>query len=183
MQLHSLAQAGRIWAATVVMSVTWTAAAQTRPAPEVLAFRADSTLVLVPVAVVDRRGAIVNGLDRNAFTVTENGVRQEIRSFSQEDVPVSMGIVLDLSGSMRGVLGGAKESLRALLKDTNPADEAFLNAVSTHPRALSGFTHQFEEVLNRAAFEYAGGDTALIDTIYASLEQLRSGIHTSTTGS
>src|ERR1039458_6949095 len=106
-----------------------------------------------------------------------DGVRQQVHSFSEEDAPVSMGIVLDLSGSMREVLSPAKEALRALMKDANPADEAFLNTVSTSPRAYSGFTHDFDEVLSRVAFEKAGGDTALIDTIYGSLHELRSGIH------
>jgi Ca-activated chloride channel family protein len=100
-----------------------------------------------------------------------------VHSFSEEDAPVSMGIVLDLSGSMREVLSPAKEALRALMKDANPADEAFLNTVSTSPRAYSGFTHDFDEVLSRVAFEKASGDTALIDTIYGSLHELRSGIH------
>ena len=132
--------AGRVFVVTVVAIAAWPAAAQKRPTPEVPAFRTDSTLVLVPVTVVDRRGSIVNGLASDAFLLTEDGVRQQIRSFSEEDAPVSMGIVLDLSGSMKGVLGAAKESLRALMKDANPADEAFLNAVSTSPRAYSGFT-------------------------------------------
>ena len=171
--------AGRILAVTVVaMAATWPAGAQNRPTPGVAAFRADSTLVLVPVTVVDRRGAIVNGLASDAFTLTEDSVRQPIRSFSEEDVPVSMGIVLDLSGSVKGILGEAKESLGALMKDMNSADEAFLNTVSTRPRAYSGFTHDFDEVLSRIAFENAGGDTALIDALYDSLKELRSGIHT-----
>ena len=131
--------AGRVLALTVAAIGAWPAGAQKRPTPEVPAFRADSTFVLVPVTVVDRRGSIVNGLASDAFMLTENGVRQQIRSFSEEDAPVSMGIVLDLSGSMKGVLGAAKESLRALMKDANPADEAFLNAVSTSPRAIQCF--------------------------------------------
>ena len=171
--------AGRLFAVTVVaIAVIWPVEAQKRATPEVAAFRADSTLVLVPVTVVDRRGSIVNGLASGAFTLTEDGVRQQIRSFGEEDAPVSMGIVLDLSGSMKGVLGAAKDSLRALMKDANPTDEAFLNTVSTRPRAYSGFTHDFDEVLARIAGENAGGDTALIDTIYESLTELRSGVHT-----
>jgi Ca-activated chloride channel family protein len=75
-------------------------------------------------------------------------------------------------------LGAAKEALRTLMKDVNPADQAFLNTVSTRPRAYSGFTRNFDDVLIRVAFESAGGDTALIDTIYESLQQLRSGTHT-----
>jgi Ca-activated chloride channel homolog len=170
--------AGRVFAMTVAAIAAWPAAAQKRPAQEVPAFRADSSLVLVPVTVVDRRGSIVNGLASDAFMLTEDGVRQQIRSFSEEDAPVSMGIVLDLSGSMKGVLSAAKESLRALMKDANPADEAFLNAVSTSPRAYSGFTDHFDELLQKVAFEDAGGNTALVDTIYGSLNQLRSGVHT-----
>lgn len=140
-------------------------------------FRANSTLVLVPVTVMDRRGAIVNGLASDAFTLTENGVRQTIGSFSEEDAPVSLGIVFDLSGSMKTVLGPAKESLRALMNDANPADEAFLNTVSTRPQVSSRFTRDFGEVLGRIVFEDAGGSTALIDTIWESLTELRSGVH------
>jgi Ca-activated chloride channel family protein len=89
-----------------------------------------------------------------------------------------MGIVLDLSGSMRRVLGDAKETLQSLMKDANPADEAFLNAVSTRPRPYSGFTQDFGEILSRVVFEEAGGNTALVDTVYESLQELRSGVHT-----
>jgi Ca-activated chloride channel family protein len=120
---------------------------------------------------------MVNGLANDAFTLTEDSVRQQIRSFSAEDAPVSVGIVLDLSGSMKEVLGAAKDSLRALTKDMNPADEAFLNTVSTRPRAYSGFTQHFDEILSRVAFESAAGDTALIDTIFDSLKKLRGGVH------
>jgi Ca-activated chloride channel family protein len=173
----NLFSVGRTFAViAVALAATCSAGAQTRPARDA-AFRTDSTLVLVPVTVVDHRGAIVNGLASDAFTLTEDGVRQQVHSFSEEDAPVSMGIVLDLSGSMRAVLGAAKESLRALMKDANPADEAFLNTVSTSPRAYSGFTRDFDEVLTRVAFEKAGGDTALIDAIYGSLHELRSGTY------
>jgi Ca-activated chloride channel family protein len=168
---------GVFTASILVITAPWIAAAQKVPASEITPFRADATLVLVPVTVVDRHGAIVNGLSSESFTLTEDGVRQEIRSLSEEDVPVSMGIVLDLSGSMRTVLGSAKESLAALMKGANPADEAFLNAVSTRPLAYSGFTADLGEILSRVAFEEAAGNTALVDTIWDSLTQLRTGIH------
>ena len=171
--------AGRVLAVTVIaVAAAWPAEGPKEATPEVPAFRADGTLVLVPVTVVDRRGAIVNGLASEAFTLTEDGVRQPVRSFSEEETPVSMGIVLDLSGSMKGFLDTAKESLRSLMNNANPADEAFLNAVSTRPRAYSGFTVNFDEILQRVVFEGAGGDTALIDTVYGSLQELRSGVHT-----
>ena len=162
----------------VAFATAWPAGAQARLMPEAAAFRADSNLVLVPVTVTDRHGAIVNGLKREAFTLTEDGVRQQIRSFAKEDVPVSMGIVMDLSGSMKGVLGDAKEALRILMKGANPGDEAFLNSVATSTRANSGFATDFDSILHKVAFEGAAGDTALIDTVYVSLRQLRAGVHT-----
>jgi Ca-activated chloride channel family protein len=143
MQLHrgKCYLAGKVFAvAMVAVGTAWPAEAPKGVTPEGPAFRANGTLVLVPVTVVDRRGAIVNGLASDAFTLTEDGVRQPVRSFSEEETPVSMGIVLDLSGSMKGFLDAAKESLRSLMNDANPSDEAFLNAVSTRPRAYSGFT-------------------------------------------
>jgi len=170
--------AGRILAlAFVFTAAPRLADAQNLLTPAPSAFRADASLVLVPVTVVDRRGAIVNGLSSEAFTLTEDGARQHIRSFSEEDAPVSMGIVLDLSASMKRVLGDAKTSLQSLLQDANPADEAFLNGVSTHPRPYSGFTQDFGDLLGRVAFEEAGGNTALVDTIYDSLQELHKGIH------
>jgi Ca-activated chloride channel family protein len=171
--------AGSVLAAAVgAINIAWPAGAQNALVSEKQGFRVDSTLVLVPVTVVDRRGAIVNGLSGDAFTLTEDQVQRPICSFSEEDEPVSIGIVLDLSGSMKGVLNTAKESLRTLMNEANPADEAFLNVVSTRPRTYSGFTRDFDEVLSKVALESAGGDTALFDTIQDSLKKLRSGAHT-----
>src|SRR5450631_570925 len=181
MQLHRSEwfPARRFFAITVVaIAAASSVGAQKGPTPEVPAFRADSSLVLVPVTVVDRRGAIVNGLASGSFTLTEDGVRLPIQTFSEEDAPVSMGMVLDLSGSMKGGLPAAKDALGALIKDANPADEAFLNVVSTSPRPHLGFTQDFDEIVSRVSLEGAGGSTPLIDTIYESLKELRSGSRT-----
>jgi len=166
---------GILAAAAILAAVALPAAGQKRDTPGSSTFRTDSSLVLVPITVMDRRGAIVNGLPSDVFTLTEDGVRQQIRSFSEEDLPVSLGIVLDLSGSMRSVLGDAKGSLQALMQGANPEDEAFLKTVSTRPRSYTGFTQDFGAILSQVAFEGAGGSTALVDTIYSSLEELRSG--------
>jgi len=148
-----------------------TALAQRPVAPE---YSIDSKLVLVPVTVTDRNGAFINGLSRDAFTVSEDGVKQQIRSFSVDEAPVSMGIVLDTSGSMKDLLPVARESLRTFAAMSNPADEAFLSTVSTRPRVWSGFTDDLDGLVSNAAFEGAAGSTALIDTIWVSLDQLRS---------
>ena len=169
---------GKMFAVTVAVALAaWPAEGPKGATPAEATFRADGTLVLVPVTVVDRRGAIVKGLASDAFTLTEDGVLQPVRAFSEEDAPVSIGVVLDLSGSMAAVLGAAKESLRTLMKDANPGDEAFLNGVSSDPRVYSGFTRSLDDIVRRVETERASGYTALIDTIYGSLEQLRTGVH------
>ncbi len=142
------------------------------------AFRTDSSLVLVPVTVTGRNGAIVNGLPRDAFSIRENGVEQEIRSFSIEEEPVSIGVVFDLSGSMKESLGGARDALQALTASANPDDEAFLETVSTHPQSALGFTNDINELLSAVAFDKAHGDTALVDTVWQSLDHIRSAAHT-----
>jgi len=141
-----------------------------RPSTE---FRADARLVMVPVTVIDRHGAFTTGLPKESFTVLEDGVAQRISSFSEDDAPVSLGIVLDLSGSMRGRLDVLRESFRHFAGLANPQDEAFLNVVSTEPRPWAGFTGDFDGLFRSVASEQAQGKTALIDTVWLSLTQLR----------
>jgi Ca-activated chloride channel family protein len=136
-------------------------------------YSVDAKLVLVPVTVTDRNGAFINGLPRNAFSISEDGVGQPIRSFSEDEAPVSIGIVLDTSGSMKSVLGVARESLHSFVALSNPDDEAFLTTVSTHPRVWSGFTDNLDGLLSNVSYERAVGSTALIDTVWVSLDQLR----------
>src|SRR5881227_3079214 len=76
--------------------------------------RVDVNLVLVPVTVTDRKGTVINGLDQSRFQVFEEGVPQAIASFSSEDLPASLGLVLDVSGSMRQKLGTAQTLVRTL---------------------------------------------------------------------
>src|SRR5258706_13280073 len=89
------------------------------PAP----LRVDVNLVLVPVTVTDRTGKIISGLDRSRFRVLEEGVPQRIASFSTEDLPASIGLVLDVSGSMKQKLSTAGSFVRALLGGTDARHE------------------------------------------------------------
>ena len=141
-------------------------------------FAVDAPVVLVPTTVMDRKGAIVSGLPSEAFSVTQDNVPQRISSFGEQDVPVSVGIVFDTSGSMRSVLPQAKDVIRAFLDASNPADEAFLYTVATRPQKDSGFTHDFNTLLEHMVFTNAGGSTALVDTIYAAMLQSRSAHNT-----
>jgi Ca-activated chloride channel family protein len=144
------------------------------PTPTNARFNTDARVVLVPTTVMDRKGAIVSGLGRESFAVTQDNAPQQITAFGEEDVPVSLGVVLDTSGSMQRVLGKAKNTLRTFFDVCNPEDEAFLFTVGARPNRESGFTRNFDTLLSQALFAQSGGSTALVDTIYAALAQMRS---------
>jgi Ca-activated chloride channel homolog len=141
-------------------------------------FAVDAPVVLVPTTVMDRKGAIVTGLPADSFLVAQDNVPQQITSFAEQDVPVSVGIVFDTSGSMRNVLPQAKAVVRAFLEACNPEDETFLYTVAGRPQKDFGFTSDFNTLTNHIVFTDAGGSTALVDTIYAALLQSRSAHHT-----
>jgi Ca-activated chloride channel homolog len=140
-------------------------------------FAVDAPVVLVPTTVMDRKGAIVSGLPAQAFAIFQDSVPQRITSFGEQDVPLSVGIVFDTSGSMRSVLPQAKTVIRAFLDASNPEDEAFLYSVANRPEKDFGFTTDFNTLIAHMAFTGAGGGTALVDTIYAALLQCRSARH------
>jgi Ca-activated chloride channel family protein len=137
-------------------------------------FTVDSKLVLVPVTVLDRRGAVVQGLSAESFVVLQDSAPQKIASFGEQDISVSVGVVLDTSGSMQRTLRNAKAALRAFIDAANPEDEMGLLTVSTRPGQDSGFTSDLNSLPERLLATGAGGSTALIDTIYAAIQQSRS---------
>lgn len=140
---------------------------------EVARFRADSNLVLVPVTVTDHRGATLNGLAPDAFTVFDDRLPQHILSFNEQDVPYSVGVVFDISGSMKDKLPQAKAALRTFLHDTDPRDEALLLNVSDGPSVQTGFSPDVGSLLEASSISRAGGNTALVDSIYLGLTQMR----------
>src|SRR4051812_41115974 len=126
-------------------------------------------MVLVPVTVTDRKGAVIAGLDQSLFQVFDEGVPQAIASFSSEDLPASLGLVLDVSGSMRQKLGTARSLIRALFTGVDERDESFLLTCADRPAA--------ESDPSRLQSTKAGGSTALIDSIYQTVGRMRSARH------
>lgn len=162
----------------VLLSGMASRAQQVSDRPEPTAnFNTSAKVVLVPTTVMNRKGEIVGGLSQDLFAVSQDNTPQRIVSFGEEDVPVSLGVVLDTSGSMQNVLGEAKGTLRTFFGVSNPEDEAFLFTFSTRPDLDSGFTANFDTLLGDTLFSQAGGSTALIDTIYAALLKMRSAHH------
>jgi Ca-activated chloride channel family protein len=130
-------------------------------------FRAEIGVVVLQATVKNDRGEVVTGLDRSAFTVYENGKPQEITAFSREDVPVSLGIALDHSRSMRFSRPRLEAAARALAGASNPRDEVFLLNFADKPAIdvpFTGDTRALEEGIGRVA---CIGGTALRDAVVA----------------
>jgi len=130
-------------------------------------------MALVNVTVTDPYSRLVTGLDKENFKVYENGVEQEISSFSSEDVPISIGLIFDMSGSMADKVDKARQAVIHFLRIANPRDEFFLVSFNTHAELTSGFTSSVEELQSRMLFTVAKGTTALLDAIYLGLTQMR----------
>jgi Ca-activated chloride channel homolog len=133
----------------------------------------DVDLVLVPVTITDPMNRLVTGLDKDNFSVFEGKDAQEIRSFSSEDAPVSLGIIFDMSGSMSSKIDRAREAVGEFLKTANPQDEFFLIAFSDQPEQLSDFTQLADEIQNKLMFTAPRGRTSLLDAIYLGVHKMR----------
>jgi Ca-activated chloride channel family protein len=138
-------------------------------------FRANVQLVLVPVTVTDSDGKTIQGLRARDFTVLDDQVSQPIASFSSEDAPCSVGLVLDISGSMRYALGTTKQVAQIFVREANPQDEFQLLTVSSRPHEVSGFTADTNALAERIESAKPDGRTALFDTVYLGLTQMRGG--------
>jgi Ca-activated chloride channel family protein len=133
----------------------------------------DVELALVNVTVTDPYNRLVTGLEPDNFRIFEDNVEQEVVNFSSEDVPISIGVILDLSGSMADKLGKAKQAAVEFFKTANPQDELFLVGFNERARLLNPFTHNVEELENSMLLASAKGRTALLDAIYLGLSQMR----------
>jgi VWFA-related protein len=135
--------------------------------------RIDTTLVLVPVSVTDPMNRFVTGLEKEHFKVFEDKIEQDIRQFSSEDAPLSVGIVFDTSGSMGSKLQKSRQAVAQFLKTANPEDEFFLIQFNDRPELTVPFTRNTEDIQNRLTFAQSKGRTALLDGIYMSMNQMK----------
>lgn len=135
--------------------------------------RVDTNLVLVPVTVTDNRGAVVPNLGRSDFTLAEENRRQEIISFSHETAPVSLGIVVDLSGSMANKIAEVRVAVEALLDNLEPEDEEFLVTFADAPELRLGFTSETSAIRSALSFAEPRGSTALFDAVALAVREMR----------
>jgi Ca-activated chloride channel family protein len=134
--------------------------------------KTDVKLVLVPVSVTDPRERQVTGLSQENFELFEGKRPQEIRHFSSEDVPVSVGIILDASGSMRDKMERVREAVSQFCDAANPQDEFFMVTFSDEPRVATDFTLDPGDLQRDLLFTQAKGQTALLDAIYLGLHMM-----------
>ena len=144
-------------------------------------FRADTRLVVLPTTVVDKNGHLVTTLPREAFTVLENGVQQQIKQFKREDVPVSMGLIIDNSGSMREKRAKVEAAALALVKASNPEDEVFIvnfndEAFLDNPHGKD-FTNDIQEMEDALTRIDSRGGTAMRDAIRMSIDHVKEKAH------
>jgi Ca-activated chloride channel family protein len=133
----------------------------------------DVELALVNVTVTDPHDRLVTGLEPDNFRIFENNVEQEIQYFSSEDVPISIGVIFDLSGSMANKVGKSKEAALQFFKTANPEDEFFLVGFNERAELTSSFTDNVEDLQSRLLSLSAKGRTALLDAIYLGLSEMR----------
>ncbi len=137
-------------------------------------FRSNTRLVVLHATVVDKKGHLVTDLPRKAFKVFENGVEQSLKVFRREDVPVSMGLIVDNSGSMRDKRQKVEAAALALVKDSNRDDEVFVvnfndEAFLDTPK-MTNDSKVLEQALGRID---SRGGTAMRDALRMSLDYLK----------
>jgi Ca-activated chloride channel homolog len=135
--------------------------------------RTDVNLALVNVTVTDPYNRLVTGLEQDNFRVYEDTIEQEVVSFSSEDVPISIGVIFDFSGSMSNKIDKAREAALEFFKTANPADEFFLVSFNERAELTSTFTNSVEDLQSRMMLTSPKGRTALLDAIYLGLSQMR----------
>ena len=135
--------------------------------------KVDVSLVLVPVTITDPMNRLVTGLDKENFQLFEGKDEQEIRHFSSEDAPVSIGVIFDMSGSMVSKIERAREAVVEFFKTANPQDEFFMVAFADRPQEVSDFTSSVEDIQGKLVYTVPKGRTALLDAIYLGVSKMR----------
>ena len=157
----------------------WVAGAQTSKSPanpsssDDVTFRADTRLVVLPISVADSRGKLVTDLKQSAFKVFENGVEQPIKIFKREDVPVSLGIIIDNSGSMKEKRQKVEIASLDMVKASNPQDEVFIVNFNDEAWLDVPMTSDIKAMQEGVARIDSRGGTAMRDAISMSIDYLK----------
>jgi VWFA-related protein len=135
--------------------------------------RVDSTLVVIPVSVSDATNHSVLNLEKDRFSLFEDGVKQRITQFAGEDAPLSISLLVDVSGSMGRKLLISQNAVAEFLKTMNAQDEACLIEFSDHADVAVPFTRDWNIIKDKLSSAQSGGLTALLDAVHLGLAQMR----------
>jgi Ca-activated chloride channel homolog len=137
----------------------------------------NTKLVNLTVSVNDKLGRFVAGLSKEDFEIFDDNIKQDIAFFSDDDAPISLGIVYDVSGSMGDFSSRSLSMLRYFFDNSHKEDEFYVYAFNNRVQLVQDFTSLPEALLNRVAFIKSKGSTALFDATYAAVEKVREGRH------
>jgi Ca-activated chloride channel family protein len=153
------------------------AAGAVRPHFSADGIKLETKLVNVIVTVSDPDGKAINGLTKDNFEVFDDGVKQEIAHFTEDDAPISLGIIFDVSGSMTGIIKRSIAALERLFETCNNDDEFFEVAFSDRAQLVQDYTSSSSQILNRVLSADPKGATSLYDAVYLGIEKAKQGRH------
>ncbi|MEW6735398.1 MAG: VWA domain-containing protein [Acidobacteriota bacterium] len=134
-------------------------------------------LVTLAITVTDSYGRLVTGLEKEHFEVFDNKVKQQVEFFSTEDLPISVALVFDRSGSMKSRVTRSLASLRRFIGASNEKDEYCLVTFNNSAQLASDYTRNPDQLANSLVMVETKGATALYDAVYIGLEKARVGRH------
>jgi len=136
-------------------------------------FRTQTRLVVLHATAEDKEGHLMMELPKSAFQIYENGVRQEIKGFRREDVPVSLGLIIYSSASMTDKRDRVAAAALALVQSSNPDDEVFIVNFAETPSLDVDFTNDTAQLKKGLARVDSHGETAMRDAIRTAIEHLK----------
>jgi Ca-activated chloride channel homolog len=137
------------------------------------AVRVDVNLVTVQVTVTDAMNRAVTRLSKDDFTLSEGDKKQEIRYFSEEDSPISVGLILDFSKSMANKIETERAAVEQFFANANSEDDYFVITVSSRPTLIANSTRSLPVIESELGLAVPEGSTALLDAIYLGVAQMR----------
>jgi len=139
--------------------------------------RIDSSLVLIPAQVTTREGSPIVDLKRGDFQIYEDGAQQQITYFAKDDTPVSIGFLLDSSGSMNNKKQKSSEAAAAFFRTANSEDEFFLIEFDERPKLVVPFTADIDLLYNKISHMRPYGRTSLFDAIHMAVGLMKTASH------
>jgi Ca-activated chloride channel family protein len=143
------------------------------PQDDLPLYRLDARLVLLHASVVDKNGKLLTNIPQSAFKIQEDGVEQPLKLFRREDVPVSMGIIIDNSGSMNGKRARVAAAALELVKQSNPDDEVFIVNFNDDTHIDQVLTNDVKKLQAGLARMESRGGTAMRDALSTSIDYVK----------